>query len=341
MILLNLAIDDSEKFELLETYRNDLESFEKEYELIKASGLDVIEIENKILDITDIIDEKNNIIEKNLKSKAEIEAKLNDLEKESEDIIKALSIKDSMNELRDKYNSYKERISEIEKIKIQKQECLDKIHDNKKELTIVSEFLDKLIAKSNQLSFNKETYVQLVNEHEALKLLFEDAEVIKEALNSSKGIPLIFLQVYLKNCPIMMNNLLNTIYNGELQIDGFLINENEFRIPFTKSGIKVPDIVMASQGESSFISIVLSLSLIIQSMTKYDIICLDELDGPLDTKNREEFIKVLYSFIEQVNTDQVFIISHNNMFDNEPIDLILTGDMDVDNYKFANVVFRP
>ena len=339
--ILNLAIDDSEKFEMLNKYKNDLESLENEYDIIKSSGLDVIEIENKILDITDIIDEKNNIIEKNLKSKAEIEAKLNDLEKESEDIIKALSIKDSMNELRDKYNSYKERISEIEKIKIQKQECLDKIYDNKKELTVVSEFLDKLIAKSNQLSFNKETYVQLVNEHEALKLLFEDAEVIREALNSSKGMPLIFLQVYLKNCPIMMNNLLNTIYNGELQIDGFLINENEFRIPFTKSGIKVPDIVMASQGESSFISIVLSLSLIIQSMTKYDIICLDELDGPLDTKNREEFIKVLYSFIEQVNTDQVFIISHNNMFDNEPIDLILTGDMDVDNYKFANVVFRP
>jgi DNA repair exonuclease SbcCD ATPase subunit len=103
----------------------------------------------------------------------------------------------------------------------------------------------------------------------------------------------------------------------------------------------VPDIVMASQGESSFISIVLSLSLIIQSMTKYDIICLDELDGPLDTKNREQFIKVLYSFIEQVNSEQVFLISHNNMFDNEPIDLILTGDIDVDNYKFANVIFKP
>ena len=189
--------------------------------------------------------------------------------------------------------------------------------------------------------FNKETYMNLLTEYNALKLLFEDADVIKDALNSSKGIPLIFLQVYLKNCPIMMNNLLDTIYNGELQIEGFLIDENEFRIPFVKSGIKVPDIVMASQGESSFISIVLSLSLIIQSMTKYDIIGLDELDGPLDTKNREEFIKVLYTFIEQVKCEQVFLISHNNMFDNEPIDLILTGDIDVDNFKFANVIFRP
>src|SRR5699024_9315176 len=49
--LLNLAIDDSEKFDLLDKYINDLDSFEKEYELIKSSGLDIIEIENKILDI--------------------------------------------------------------------------------------------------------------------------------------------------------------------------------------------------------------------------------------------------------------------------------------------------
>jgi DNA repair exonuclease SbcCD ATPase subunit len=76
-------------------------------------------------------------------------------------------------------------------------------------------------------------------------------------------------------------------------------------------------------------------------MTKYDIIGLDELDGTLDTKNREEFIKVLYTFIEQVNCEQVFLISHNNMFDNEPIDLILTGDVDVENFKFSNVIFRP
>ena len=205
----------------------------------------------------------------------------------------------------------------------------------------MKEFIDNLIVKKNQISFNEETYKSLVNEYNALKLLFEDAEEIKDALNSSKGIPLIFLQVYLKNCPIMMNSLLDTIYEGELQIEGFIIDENEFRIPYIKSGIRIPDIVMASQGESSFISIVLSLSLIIQSMTKYDIICLDELDGPLDTKNREEFIKVLYSFIEQTNSEQIFLISHNNLFESEPIDLIMTGNVDIESFKQSNIIFRP
>ena len=339
--LLNVTIDDSEKFELLNKYKNDLENFEKEYEVIKASGLDIVEIENKIIDIDDKINERNKTIETNTCLRDENESKLKELNNEYESITKALSIKDSIKTLEEQFNKCKDRLEEIEILKKDKIQCVETINKLKNEYKHTTEFLDGLVSKKNSISFNMETYKNLVNEYNALKILFEDVDEIKEALNSSKGIPLIFLQVYLKNCPIMMNSLLDTVYGGELQIEGFHIDENEFRIPYIKSGVKIPDIVMASQGESSFISIVLSLSLIIQSMTKYDIICLDELDGPLDTKNREEFIKVLYTFIEQVNCEQIFLISHNNLFDNEPIDLILTGDIDVENFKFANVVFRP
>lgn len=341
MNLLNLSIDDSEKYESLNKFKNDLQSFENEYELIKSSGLDMIEIENKILEINDVIENRNKLIDENNKAKLDLETELNELMEESESIVKALTIKDSLSSMETRHSELKIRLDEINSLKSAKTEYLDIVMKQKTEYSRVVEFINNLTTKKNQLAFNMETYKGLVEEYNALKLLFEDADEIKEALNSSKGIPLIFLQVYLKNCPIMMNSLLNTIYDGELQIERFLIDENEFRIPFIKSGTRIPDIVMASQGESSFISIVLSLSLIIQSMTKYDIIGLDELDGPLDVKNREEFIKVLYTFIDQVKCEQVFLISHNNMFDNEPIDLIMTGNMDVDNYKFANVIFRP
>lgn len=339
--LLNLAIDDSEKFELLRKYKKDLEGFETEYELIKSSGLDIIEIENKILNLNDIISERDNIIRDNNILKEEIEEEIINKEKQTSEILKALVVRDSMEDMKKRFEEYKLRLEEINKLKIEKNDCLNTMKSDGNELTKVNEFITRLTTKVNQLMFNKENYNNLVTEHNALKLLFEDAEVIKDSLNASKGIPLIFLQVYLKNCPIMMNNLLDTIYNGELQIEGFMIDENEFRIPFNKSGIKVPDISFASQGESSFISIVLSLSLIIQSMTKYDIICLDELDGPLDTKNREQFIKVLYEFIRQTGSDQIFLISHNNLFESESVDLIMTGDDDIENFKFGNVLFRP
>jgi DNA repair exonuclease SbcCD ATPase subunit len=339
--LLNLFIDDSEKFERMNKLKNDLKSFETEYELIKSSGLDVIEIENKILSIDEIIDVKNKTIDSNSISKNNLENQLQLYIESSEATLEALTIKESIKSLEEQYNEVSERYDEITELKNTKLIYSEDLIKGKNQFIKLKEFIDNLIVKKNQISFNEETYKSLVNEYNALKLLFEDAEEIKDALNSSKGIPLIFLQVYLKNCPIMMNSLLDTIYEGELQIEGFIIDENEFRIPYIKSGIRIPDIVMASQGESSFISIVLSLSLIIQSMTKYDIICLDELDGPLDTKNREEFIKVLYSFIEQTNSEQIFLISHNNLFESEPIDLITTGNVDIESFKQSNIIFRP
>ena len=339
--LLNLFIDDSEKFERMNKLKNDLKSFETEYELIKSSGLDVIEIENKILSIDEIIDVKNKTIDSNNISKNNLENQLQLCIESSEATLEALTIKESIKSLEEQYIEVSERYDEITELKNMKLIYSEDLINGKNQFIKLKEFIDNLIVKKNQISFNEETYKSLVNEYNALKLLFEDAEEIKDALNSSKGIPLIFLQVYLKNCPIMMNSLLDTIYEGELQIEGFIIDENEFRIPYIKSGIRIPDIVMASQGESSFISIVLSLSLIIQSMTKYDIICLDELDGPLDTKNREEFIKVLYSFIEQTNSEQIFLISHNNLFESEPIDLIMTGNVDIDSFKQSNIIFRP
>lgn len=339
--LLNLAIDDSEKFESLEKYRKDLEGFENEYTIIKNSGLDIIEIENKILDINDKINQRDIIINENSLHKNDLEEVIRNHEIETESKLSALGLKDSLDELNKQFEATKERLNEINKLKLDKSNYINSLSRNKEEFITITDFISRLTTKVVQLKFNRDTYSNLVDEHTALQLLFEDADVIKDSLNSSKGIPLIFLQVYLKNCPIMMNSLLDTIYNGELQIEGFLIDENEFRIPFNKSGIKVPDISFASQGESSFISIVLSLSLIIQSMTKYNIICLDELDGPLDTKNREQFIKVLYEFIRQTGSEQIFLISHNNMFESESVDLITTGDVDIENFKFGNILFRP
>ena len=341
MNLLNLYIDDTEKIERMNKLKSDLKSFETEYELIKCSGLDIIEIENKILSIDEIINEKNVIINTNTDTRNDLDNQLEQYIQKSEATIEALTIKESIKSLEEQFNEVKDRYNEIYELKDTITIYTEDLMNGRKQLKVLKDYIDNLTTKKNQISFNEETYKSLVNEYNALKLLFEDAEEIKDALNSSKGIPLIFLQVYLKNCPIMMNSLLDTIYEGELQIEGFIIDENEFRIPYIKSGIRIPDIVMASQGESSFISIVLSLSLIIQSMTKYDIICLDELDGPLDTKNREEFIKVLYSFIEQTNSEQIFLISHNNLFESEPIDLIMTGNVDIESFKQSNIIFRP
>ena len=338
--LLNLSIDDSESFERLDNLKSDLELFKNEFNIIKDSVIDTFELENKILSITDKINSKNEEIEKCKQEIDNLNIELYHIENETKEILNALEFKEGINDIRNEYSDLRHRKEEIQQKKELMKEYSSSIEYNRKNVNEIISYLDSLSSKKEHLSFSIKDYKNIVNEFNALNLLFEDIDDIKDALDTSKGIPLLYLNVYLKNCPIMMNTLLDTIFDGRLQIDDFLIDESEFRIPFRLDGVKVPDIVYASQGESSFISIVLSLSLIIQSMTEYDIICLDELDGPLDSRNRAEFIKVLYTFIQQVGCEQIFLISHNNMFDNEPVDLLMTADIDIENYKFGNVIFK-
>ena len=338
--LLNLAIDDSESFERLDVLKIDLNACKNEFNIIKDSVIDTFDLENKILSINDKINIKNKEITEYKDEINSLEEKLNIIDSEMVEIVEALEFKESFTDIQNEYEDLRLRRKEISDKKELMSKYSDIISNNRKNMFDIIKYMDTLTAKKEQLSFSLKDYKNILQEYNALNLLFEDIDDIKDTLDTSKGIPLLYLNVYLKNCPIMMNTLLDTIFDGSLQIDDFLIDESEFRIPFSLDGVKVPDIVYASQGESSFISIVLSLSLLIQSMTEYDIICLDELDGPLDTRNRTEFIKVLYTFISQVGCEQVFLISHNNMFDNEPVDIIMTADVDVDNYKFGNVIFK-
>ena len=120
----------------------------------------------------------------------------------------------------------------------------------------------------------------------------------------------------------------------------FEINDKEFKIPYTKNGMKISDVIYSSQGERSFISLVLSLALIIQTVEKYNIMLLDEVDATLDTKNRQVFINLLEKLIEKTGAEQIFMISHNNMFDNYPVDVIMTSDTDIDNLKNVNVIYK-
>lgn len=340
MNLLNLSIDDAESFERIVSLKKDIESFDKEYKMIKEYSIDVIEVENQILDIDKKVNVINDEIQELETEQSVCESVIRDIERESAEIIRALVLKESLVDIESELKDKKYRLDEIDKLKEKQISYYSDSSRLKAELNRTTDFLNSLVTRKEQLSFSLKDFRNLSTEHEAISLLFKEADEIREALNSSTGIPLVYLKVYLKNCPAMMNNLLQNVSGGKLSIDDFKIDDNEFRIPFRNDGLSVPDIIMSSQGERSFISIVLSLSLIIQSMTKYNIICLDELDGPLDTSNREEFIKVLYSFIKMVGCDQVFLITHNNMFDNEPVDIIQTGEVDSENFKYGNTIFK-
>ena len=161
------------------------------------------------------------------------------------------------------------------------------------------------------------------------------------ALSSKEGIPLVFIQMYLANTKDIANELLNIVFNGSIEIDNFEITANDFLIPYIKNGKKIKDVKSASQGELSFFQLAISFALNYQSISKYNIMLLDEIDGGLDPINREKFIQILDHQIEMINAEQVFLITHNEMFNTDDVDVIdLTPGIPQKESRTSNIIVK-
>jgi DNA repair exonuclease SbcCD ATPase subunit len=155
-----------------------------------------------------------------------------------------------------------------------------------------------------------------------LDLDYKNQKLIKDALDPNKGIPLYFIKSYLEKTKDITNELLELAFDGNFEIN-FFTDASDFFIQVRAGENVKNDIKEASQGELALTTISISLSLIEQSIGKYNILALDEIDGPLDTGNRQNFITILNRQIEKLGIEQVFVISHNDAFDSEEMDLIL------------------
>lgn len=196
-----------------------------------------------------------------------------------------------------------------------------------------------LMTEKNNRVNSLANYKELTTELKDLEYKYDNLKIIRESVSSNKGIPLLFIQLYLKNTKNRVNELLESVFE-DLQIDDFIINDKEFRIPYIKNGIVVDDISLASQGEGSFISLAISFALIEQSINKYNILLLDEIDSALDIENRAKFITILEKQLYSIGAEQVFMITHNNMFDSYPVNLIMTSNVDIDNFSNVTVVHK-
>ena len=96
--------------------------------------------------------------------------------------------------------------------------------------------------------------------------------------------------------------------------------------------------IKASQGERAIISLALSFALIRQRSFIYNIMLLDEVDGPLHKSVRDKFIAILFKQIHDINAEQVFLVSHNNTFDGFNVNVILTGDDIIDKNPLTSVM---
>lgn len=319
-----------EKIEKLKYEKNMVESVQETNRILKDN---LMNTENKIHDIN---------------------LKIIEIDKEKEKLL--LKIKNIETNLEELY--MKKRIAERKKILIEKiefhekiinedKEKINKIQESKqriKHLGSKIENFEKELIRNKQILFDKKVikkdFKSLSKERDLLNKKFEDISILKESLSSTKGIPLLFIQLYLKNTTRIVNNLLERIYGDDFKIDNFEITSTDFNIPYIKNGVRINDVVYASQGERSFLSIALSFALLTQSVKRYNIPLLDEIDATLDMKNRRLFLNILEEQIDVIDAEQVFLITHNNMFDDYPVDIIMTSDINIDNYNNACILYK-
>ena len=192
-----------------------------------------------------------------------------------------------------------------------------------------------------KLISDRETKANIRNEISTIEHVYDDISTIRDSLSSTKGIPLIFIKLYLKNIQILANKILQEMFDENISLEDFVIDENDFFIPVKINGLRVKDVASASQGQKSTIILALSFALMQQFISDYNILLIDEIDGPLYKENKEKFISIVEKNMSAIGCEQCIMITHNNFFEQYPINLISTSNEDESNYKQAKVLFKP
>ena len=297
-------------------------------------------------------------------------AELQELEKDSEAILDSLSeyqaLYNSLSDEKDKLEKMLALMKNAEMYSIEKNELNKSIDSFYRELSDINAKISKINANIQsikileaeasslgilytetngrsmklkmtlqEIASAKSSYQEYLDERNTIKLILD-------AVSSKEGIPLIMVKVFLDECKEIINDLISDIFEDDLEIIDFDISEssNEFKIPYRINGNEVSDIELASQGQQAVISIALSFALCRKSMFDYNIMLLDEIDNSIYKADREKFIMILAKQMQALGTEQVFLITHNDIFQQSglPVNIIMTTHEIVDYYPNQSII---
>ena len=250
--------------------------------------LELSEIDDKLVKLTTLVnfmDKYNTLYEKN-KSDSD---RYNEIWKSMNDINKSI---EGINHNDELIKSYTTSLSGLEKDRSSIEHTIRNLQEYKVEL---SAYTDK---------YNK-------------------IEIVKRYSSPTKGIQNIFMEIYMNKIIDLSNQMLAYLFGGEYALQPFIITADEFRIPCQGNGLLNDDISSMSTAQKSMISMIVSFALLYQSSTKYNILHLDEIDGGLDTNNRLQFTYLLNQLMDLLNSEQCFMVSHNNEINTDEADIIL------------------
>jgi DNA repair exonuclease SbcCD ATPase subunit len=328
---------------LFDTYRH-LDSIRQKYEAeikIYESKADVL---NDLQQEIDAIDRSISAIVDQI---APIKAEIEDREKDIAILVELQGVYTAIIDYIEQQQPIKEKINERRKILAENSRKINEINlalaraaTHKESIQQISFSLDPLMKERDKLHHSAQLIQDYRKELSELQANYDFIEKIKYFSSPTTGIQLVFMELYMGKIIALANELLKLLFNGQFEIQPFVINESEFRIPCRGGGYLNDDISSMSSSQIGMISMILSFALLHHSSTTYNIIKLDEIDGPLDYTNRVYFMDVLNSIMDIMHTEQCIMISHNSelQVDNSDV-ILLKHDETNSDYNRGNIIW--
>ena len=247
----------------------------------------------------------------------------------------------TMKDLKDRIEANKNAMNELVDKMVRINQCNEMINQASHKVLEATKQLEPLLRDRDKVNHSIQMAYDYQAELATIKQQYDLIESIKYYSSPTTGIQLVFMELYLGKIISLANELLANLFNGEYVIQPFIINESEFRIPCLGNGYLNDDISSMSSAQISMISMILSFALLHNSSTKYNIIKLDEIDGPLDENNRILFTEVLNRIMDIMNTEQCVLISHNSELnvDNSDVIVLKSEHLSIE-YTRGNVIWK-
>ena len=273
------------------------------------------------------------------------------LEQLCDDISRKLSV---LSEYNNRYNEWISNKDKLDQMNIESEIIKESFKSSLDLLNSIGE-LEELINNSNaelipitEQKKNIEAQLVLIKsfkeEYDMYKEKYDFVSKLRNYSSPTAGsIQSLYMSIYMDKTLVMVNQLLSMLFGGEYQILQYVINEDEFRIPFVGNGMTVDDISSGSTSQVCMMGMIINLALANMCSTKYNIVSLDEIDGGLDNVNKYLFIDVLQKISEILNIDQIFLISHSIEASLTNMDVILTSKSQdyKDLFSDSNILFEP
>ena len=329
-------------FELYELDNKTLSRLESSYEAAKSQEGLIDDLQKEIEDLSKKVNDITSQLEEKQKDKLELQKQIIDHKQRLDKINSLISILRKISELNSSKQNYESQLrlvsDNIEKISKE----IDNINKYEGALKGVNSELIPVTQMRDNFTFSLNKLEEYKQELQEYQDKYNLIELLKKYSSPTKGgIQTIFMQLYMDKTLSLANQLLGMLFNGDIELLPYIINENEFRIP-TRSNITnlvTDDVSNCSTSEKSMIAMILSFALAFHGSQTYNIVRLDEVDGGLDQANRAIFPIILDSIIQMLQIEQCFIISHSSESDMSDVDVISLTPVSNETIK-GNVIFQ-